>query len=77
MPYYEFLWTEETIEHVLEHDVSQDEFERIVRSPHSTSASYSSGLPAAFGFADDGRLIICVYEHLDSVLIMPVTAYEI
>ncbi len=77
MPYFEFLWSEETIDHLAEHDVSQDEFERIVQSPVSTSESYSSGLPAAFGYTDDGRFVICVFEHLDSVLVLPVTAYEI
>ena len=76
MPYYEFLWTDENIGHVAEHGISQDEFEQVVCNPSSKGYSRSSGLPAAWGYTPDGRYIIAVYEPLDEVTLLPVTAYE-
>jgi hypothetical protein len=34
-------------------------------------------LPAAFGYTDDGRYLIAVYDFVDDVTILPVTAYEV
>ena len=46
---------------------------------HPTSKGYSrsSGLPALWGYTLEGRYIIAVYEELDDVTILPVTAYEV
>ena len=30
MPYFEFLWTDEIIEHLADHGVTVDEFEHVV-----------------------------------------------
>lgn len=35
MPAYIFIWSDETIEHLEEHGVSPDEFERVVQDPDS------------------------------------------
>ena len=43
MPYYEFLWTDEIIEHIAEHDVAPEDFEQVVSSPEDVGASDSSG----------------------------------
>ncbi len=75
MPYYEFLWTDEIVRHIAEHGVSQEDFEHVVCSPSSEGYSRSSGLPAAWGHTPDGRYIMAVYEELDEVTILPVTAY--
>ena len=77
MPYYEFLWTEEIVRHIAEHAVSQQDFELVVCNPYSKGWSRSSGLPAAWGHASDGRYIMAVYEELDPLTILPVTAYEV
>ncbi len=77
MPYYEFLWTDEIIRHIEAHGLSQDDFENIVCNPDSKGLSRSSGLPVAWGYAADGRYIMAVYEELDEVSILPVTAYEV
>jgi hypothetical protein len=77
MPYYEFLWTDEIAEHLAEHGISQDDFERVVCHPLSKGMSRSSNLPAAWGYTSDGRYIIAVYEELDEVTILPVTAYAV
>lgn len=76
MPYYEFLWTDENIEHVAEHGISQGEFEHVVCYPSRKGYSRSSGLPAAWGYTPDGRYIFAAYEQLDEVTLLPVTAYE-
>ena len=76
MPYYQFLWTDEIIRHVTEHGISQDDFEHIVCNPASRGYSRSSGLPVAWGYTLDGRYALAVYEELDAVTLLPVTAYE-
>ena len=77
MPYYEFLWTDTIVEHIDEHGISTEDFEDVVCHPVSTGKSRSSGLPAAFGYAYDGRYIIAIFEVLDEMTIVPVTAYEV
>ena len=77
MPYFDFLWTDEIIEHIAEHGVSQDDFECVVSQPELQIASHSSGRPAALGHTEDGRFIIAIYELIDDMTVVPVTAYEI
>jgi uncharacterized DUF497 family protein len=76
MPFYFFLWDEAVVEHLAEHDVTPAEFEEIVQWSRDRGTSASSGRPLAGGFADDGRLIICVYELIDETTVLPITAYE-
>lgn len=77
MAYYEFLWTEEIIIHLGEHGVTPDDFEQIVRFPEARGNSRSTGRPCCWGETADGRWVICVYEKIDDVTILPVTAYEV
>lgn len=77
MPYYEFLWTDEIVCHMAEHGITQDDFERVVCSPSSKGCSRSSGLPVAWGYTSGDRYIVAVYEELDEVTVLPVTAYEV
>jgi hypothetical protein len=74
---FDFLWTDEIVEHLAQHGISQDDFERVVCNPVSRGLSRSSGLPAVWGHTDDGRYVIAVYEEIDDVTILPVTAYEV
>jgi hypothetical protein len=60
-----------------EHGVSQDDFEGVVCNPVAKGYSRSSGLPAAWGYTSDGRYIMAVYEQLDDLTVLPVTAYEV
>ncbi len=76
MPYYEFLWTDEIVRHIAEHGISQDDFEHVVCDPASKGYRRSSGLPVAWGYTSDGRYVMAVYEALDEVTVLPVTAYE-
>ena len=77
MSYIDFLWTDETVEHLFEHGVSQEDFEPVVCTPESKGFSRSSSLPAALGHTEDGRYIMVVYEELCVMTILPVTAYEV
>ena len=77
MPYFDFLWTDDIVDHIAQHAVSQDDFEEVVGDPVRIGQSRSSGLPAAWGHTTDGRYIIAIYEQLDDVTVIPVTAYEV
>ena len=77
MPYFEFLWTDEIIAHLAEHGISQDDFECVVCNPVKLGLSRSSGCPAAWGYGHDHRYIIAVYETVDELTILPVSAYEV
>ncbi len=78
MPYYEFIWNDEIVDHLAEHDVSPEQFEDVVSHPESTDISYSTGAPCAFGETDDGRHVICIYDlEADGITVIPRTAYEV
>lgn len=76
MPYFDFLWTDEIVEHRAEHGVARSDFEHAVTNPDRVSVSRSSGRPCCWGETEDGRALFCVYEFLDDMTIIPVTAYE-
>ena len=77
MPYFDFIWTEEIITHLAEHDISPEDFEEVVCNPFRKGRSRSSGRRAAWGNTSDGRYIIAVYEEIDALTLLPVTAYEV
>jgi len=77
MAYFEFLWTDDTVEHLAEHGVSPEEFEAVVNRPERRGESRSTGRPCCWGETPDGRYVICVYEYLDELTIIPFTAYEV
>ncbi len=65
------------IEYIAQHDISTKDFERVVMNPVDLDTSESSGRDAAFGYTQDGRFIIAIFEYLDDITILPVTAYEV
>ena len=80
MAYYEIIWDEEpdgNVEHIAEHDLTQEDVEEVIFNPVDRDESRSSGLPIVFGFTPDGRYIMVVYEQIDDVTIYPVTAYDV
>ena len=76
MPFYWFVWTDEIIEHLAQHGVTREEFAAVVCNPQWQGNSASSGRPMATGWTEEGRYLLCVYEFIDEVTILPVTAYE-
>jgi hypothetical protein len=77
MPYYEFQWLDSTIEHLAEHDISPEDFEKVVCNPLRKGLSRSTRRRAAWGYTSDGRYIIAIYEEIDELTLFPVTAYEV
>jgi hypothetical protein len=77
MAYSDFIWNDEIVEHLAQHGISQDDFERVVCNPVSKGWSRSSGLPVVWGYTADGRYVMAVFEEIDEVTILPVTAYEV
>jgi hypothetical protein len=77
MPLYFYVWTDEIIEHLAEHELSPEDFEYVLANPMEKGVSDSSGLPAVWGYTEDGRFIIAIYRELDEITILPVTAYEV
>lgn len=77
MALYNYIWTDEIVEHVAEHGITPEDFEFVVNNPQYVGASRSSGLPAVWGYTEDGRFIMAIYEQLDDITLIPVTAYEV
>jgi hypothetical protein len=77
MPYLEFLWTDEIAAHLAEHGVGRHDFEEVVSNPSRVGVSRSSGRPCCWSQTPDGRQLFCVYEYLDDMTVVPVTAYEV
>lgn len=77
MPFYFFLWTDESVAHLHEHGISPDEFEEVVSDPEETDLSRTTGRPIAFGTTTTGKYIACIYEQLDDINVFPITAYEV
>jgi hypothetical protein len=77
MAYFHFLWTDGDVEHLADHGITPQNFEDVVSNPERRGESRSTGRPCCWGETADGRYIICVYEYLDDLTIVPFTAYEI
>lgn len=75
MPFYFFIWTEEFIEYIAQHDVTPEELEQVVCNPESVEKSRSSDRLIAFAEID-GRDLACVYE-INGDEVLPITAYEV
>lgn len=77
MPFFDFFWNTEIVDHLAEHDVSPGDFEQVVQSAALRGQSRSSGRPCCWGETADGRYLLCVYEYIDEVTIFPITAFEV
>ena len=77
MPVYFFIWNDQIEEHLASHGVTPEEFEEVVCDPDEVDRSHSSGRPIAFGETSTGKYLACVYELLDDMTVLPVTAYEV
>lgn len=77
MAFESYVWTDEDIQHLAEHDLTPADFEYVIDHPIDKGKSDSSGRPAVWGYTEDGRFIIAIYQTLDDGTILPVTAYEV
>ena len=76
MPWFDVFWTDTALEHLAEHGVTQDEFEEVIFAARVFDQSDSSGRPLADGYTSTGRRIVCVFEYIDNITILPITAYS-
>ena len=76
MPYFDFRWTDEIIEHLDEQGVRPEDFEEFACDPDEIGESRSTGRPCCWGETSGGRFLFCVFEKIGSFTIVPVTAYE-
>jgi len=77
MAYLDFHWTDAIVEHLAEHGIRQEDFAEVVSDPERRGESRSTGRPCCWGETSDGRHLFCVYEYLDEMSIIPITAYEV
>lgn len=82
MVFHLFIWDADddpdgNVEHLAEHDLTVEDVEFVLAAPTSEGKSQSSGLPAIWGYTEDGRYVIVVYEEIDQDTIRVVTAYEV
>jgi hypothetical protein len=81
----DFIWDleddpEGNLQHILEHDISREEVEEVLRHPRNpTGVSKSSGRPITFGWTTTERYIAVIWELVDDDprVVYPVTAYEV
>ena len=59
------------------HGVTPEEFESVVDTSGMRGRSRATGRPCCWGNTPDGRYVICVYEYIDEMTILPITAYEV
>ena len=76
MAWFDCFWYDENRDHLAQHGVTPEEFEYVVCHPKITGVSDSSGNPLVKGYTSTGRWLVCIYESIDDVSILPVTAYE-
>jgi hypothetical protein len=76
VPWYLFLWSDEIIEHLAEHDISPEDFEFVVMNPVTQLKSRSSGRHAVYGYTPDGRWVFASYDMIDDATVIPATCFE-
>ncbi len=64
------------VEHVEERDLTTDDVDHVLSKYLSKRVSRSSSNPCVFGYAPDGRYIMCIFDKENGTVI-PVTAYEV
>jgi uncharacterized DUF497 family protein len=82
MDYLRILWDQPedpngNVQHILEHGLSIDDVEEVLRSPASEGASSSTGRPCAWGYTLEGLYIIVIYDRIDEDTIRVTTAYNV
>jgi len=77
---YEIIWNDEpdgNVDHIFDHGLTPDDVEWVLENYDSKSKSHTSGRPCVFGYTEDGRYIIVVFDEIDEDTIYPVTAYDV
>lgn len=76
MPFHEIFWTPDSIQHVADNGLTTADVEHAVRYAIRATHSRRSGLPACVGPDCTGEMTFVVYDEVDAVQIVIVTAYR-
>ena len=82
MSYGRILWDDEgdpdsNVEHISQHDLTVEDVEHVLSNPTGEGTSRSTGLPLVWGYTQDGRYTMVVFQELERDLIRVITAYEV
>jgi uncharacterized DUF497 family protein len=80
LPMRQIIWNDEAdgnVDHVLEHGLTPNDVEFVLSNFESEGKSHSTGRPCVFGYTEDGRYVIVIYEEIDKDTIYPITAYDV
>ena len=81
MPWFDIVWDDSlphrNVAHLAEHGVSPDEAEDVLMNAIGRERSRATGRWIAFGRTSAGREIAVVYEMIDAITVLPVTAFDL
>jgi len=81
MPWFDVVWDESlphgNVAHLAEHGVSTQEAEEVLMDPIAREKSRNSSRWIAFGRTSEGRELAVVYEMIDPITVLPVTAFDL
>lgn len=81
MPWFDIVWDESlphgNVAHLAEHGISPEEAEDVLMNAAARERPRSSGRWIAFGRTSAGREIAVVYEMIDLITVLPVTAFDL
>lgn len=75
MPWFDFFWYDQNIAHLAVNGVTPEEFEEVVMKAKRFDFS-RSGRDMVQGTTSAGRYLVCIFDRIDEVSIMPITAFE-
>lgn len=82
MSHRRILWDDENdpdsnVEHIAQHDLTIEDVEYVLLNATDEGVSRSTGLPVVWGYTQDGRYTIVIFQKLEEDLIRVITAYEV
>ena len=76
MPNFLYRWTPIAEQKLADNFVNVSQYEQVVRQARKVVSSRSTGRPACVGRIGH-RVLFCVFEFIDELTILPVTAFWI
>jgi len=74
------IWNDEpgeNVDHIAEHGLLPEDVEYVLANYAAEAESRSADRPCVFGYTEDGRYVIVIYDQIDDDTIYPVTAFEV
>jgi hypothetical protein len=70
------VWLDSVVAKLAARGITREDYLAVVQNPDRRIRSRSSGRKGAIGHTSTGRRIVCWYDEVDELYIVPVTAYE-